>query len=226
MSLDDSSLFEKLRQAADEDGMPTEAETESAMDAALLSALVQNARNPDPAAAADAFTGLARQFWRLLLTVCGKYFRQDAEDLAQDVLLKIWITRERLAPAQDFRRYLSKVARNHCLDRLRKEASMGSLAPQQIADTDSASQAAILADPAPVKEQERIQLRDDLRTALMPLTPLQRFILQQVNDGYRITEIATQLKCTAPNVQYHRDVAFKHIRAVLRREDPKPSATT
>ncbi len=43
----------------------------------------------------------------------------DAEDATQDVMLKLWSMRERLADVDNIRAFVFAVARNNCLDRLR-----------------------------------------------------------------------------------------------------------
>ena len=60
--------------------------------------------------------------YRYVLRVCQRFFRQreDAEDAAAEVFLKLHGVLERRDEALPFRRWVSKVASRHCIDRLRQ----------------------------------------------------------------------------------------------------------
>ena len=57
-----------------------------------------------------------------VLRVCQRFFRQreDAEDAAAEVFLKLYRVLERRDEALPFRLWVSKVASRHCIDRLRQ----------------------------------------------------------------------------------------------------------
>src|SRR5690242_18394428 len=46
--------------------------------------------------------------------------REMAEDVVQDVFLKIWIRREELAAVDNFKAYLFRISQNHAINHLRR----------------------------------------------------------------------------------------------------------
>ncbi|MGX5819859.1 RNA polymerase sigma factor [Chitinophaga lutea] len=69
-----------------------------------------------------AFRELMQVYQPLLLTYVFQLTRSaaTAEEIVQDVFLKIWMGRESLAGVQRFRSYLFIMCRNYALDQLRK----------------------------------------------------------------------------------------------------------
>lgn len=206
--LDDSFLVERERQARAERDVSSEDAAETALDAGLaeveVSLLVRRARQADPIVAAKPFAALIQRFWDSLLKVCAKYFVHEAEDLAQEVSLKIWTLRERLDPMQDFGHYLAVVAKNHCLDRVRKEARRGPLSPQQVISSDAVPVLDGMPDPSALSQEQRMHFRDALLAAFPRLTPLQRFIVERRYAGFTVEDDANELECTGANVRYHQ----------------------
>ena len=77
----------------------------------------------------------------LIERVCLSMLKNDsgAKDMVQDVYLKLWEERERLDEVRSPKAYAIRVARNHCLDKLKSPAS------QLKSDLDS-TQVEVLAD--------------------------------------------------------------------------------
>jgi len=79
----------------------------------------------------DAFANIYKKFNRSIYHFIVKYVSssQMAEDLAQEVFIKLWENRENLGNVQSFRSYLFVTARNHTLNAMktafRSEAAMG-----------------------------------------------------------------------------------------------------
>ena len=65
------------------------------------------------------------EHYRHVLRVCKRYFRQpeDAEDAAAEVFLKLYSVLAQKDETVPFRPWLSQVARNHCIDKLRRRKS-------------------------------------------------------------------------------------------------------
>ncbi len=70
---------------------------------------------------AAAFRDLVRRYEARARRYCFRIFRDShlAEDLAQEVFLKLYRTAERYEPTGPFRTYFYRVLANHCFDRLR-----------------------------------------------------------------------------------------------------------
>ena len=70
---------------------------------------------------ADEFKDKVIPLSNRLLRFAGLFVdkREDAEDVVQDVLLKLWEKRGELSKIRNMEAYAMQVTRNHCLDRVR-----------------------------------------------------------------------------------------------------------
>lgn len=89
----------------------------------------------------------------------------EAEDVAQDVFLKVWTARGQWAPGQAaFRTWLYRVAVNRCIDRVRRARPASIDEVPEIADDA----------PGPLAECERREDGSRLRAAMEHLSDQQR----------------------------------------------------
>ena len=70
-----------------------------------------------------AFTSLLRNYWNKVYTQALIYLKspQLAQEITQDVFLKIWSSRQRLREVQSFSDYLFIISRNEIISALRKK---------------------------------------------------------------------------------------------------------
>jgi len=131
--------------------------------------------------------------------------RSDAEDLAQEVFLKVYRARARYKPTAKFTTWLYRVAVNACLNEVRNRrhrpthvaASLGPAAEDDavapVADHNAAS---------PLDEAERSELREQVRAALSELPERQRLaILLNKFHGLGYEEMAESLGLSVPAVK-------------------------
>lgn len=89
----------------------------------------------------------------------------EAEDVAQDVFLKVWMVRDQWAPGQAaFRTWLYRVAVNRCIDHVRRARPTSIDEVPEIADDA----------PGPLAECERREEGSRLRAAMGHLSDQQR----------------------------------------------------
>src|SRR5690242_4701221 len=99
---------------------------------------------PDPDAALmlafqggdeSAFRVLFERYGRPMVAFCHHFVRDGAraEELAQDVFLKLHASASRYRPSARFKTYLYRIASNHCLNELRR----GEHAVRRAADPDT-----------------------------------------------------------------------------------------
>lgn len=71
---------------------------------------------------AAAFRALFERYGRAMVAFCHRFVRDAAraEELAQDVFLKLHRSARSYRPAAGFRSYLYRIAANHCLNELRR----------------------------------------------------------------------------------------------------------
>jgi RNA polymerase sigma-70 factor (ECF subfamily) len=69
-----------------------------------------------------AFRALFEKYGRAMVAFCHHFVRNTAraEELAQDVFLKLYRSADRYRPTARFKTYLYRVAANHCLNEMRR----------------------------------------------------------------------------------------------------------
>lgn len=87
----------------------------------IESPLFSEYSNAPASARPDELNSIYNTHYRDVLQLCQHFFRkrEDAEDAAAEVFLKLHKILEKRDPAMPFRPWLSQVARRHCIDKLR-----------------------------------------------------------------------------------------------------------
>ena len=132
-----------------------------------------------------------------------------ADDIIQDVFLKVWINRHSLVNITNFNAWLYAIARNHIADAMKAIAKerishkqWGRIIPMGSNHVEEA-----MAD----KENQYL-----LQQALSKLSPQQRLIYNLTRDaGAKHAEIAGQLNISRNTVKTHLVHALKSIRTYL-----------
>ncbi len=129
---------------------------------------------------------------------------QDAEDAVQEVLLKLWHTRDSLANYDNVAAFATTVTKNHCLDRLKTKNRTESLNDSYNirAGTDN-----------PHLQLERKSSEELIRKIVETLPDLQQAIIRMKDmEEYEVEEIAeiTGTKVEAVRVNLSR--ARKKVR--------------
>ena len=133
-----------------------------------------------------------------------------ADDIIQDVFLKVWINRHSLVNITNFNAWLYAIARNHIADAMKAIAKertshkqWGQAIPIGVNPVEEA-----MAD----KENQRL-----LQQALNQLSPQQRLIYNLTRDaGAKHAEIAGQLNISRNTVKTHLVHALRTIRTYLK----------
>ena len=142
-----------------------------------------------------------------------RIFQQDvAEDLAQQVFIKVYRARQRWEPRASVRTFLYRIAHNALIDHLRRRRPSVSLeADEHVLLRDR------LADPSqkhdPVHSEE---LRDRITAALEDLSDLHRevFILGQIQE-LPYSEISEILDIPEGTVKSRMYTAMRRLRIAL-----------
>ena len=129
-----------------------------------------------------------------------------AEEIVQDVFMKIWLNRESLASVDHFQSYLYTIARNHTFNILKRlaleenaKAAFGRELPRH-QETDETSM-----------YEERQQM---LNQAIDRLPPQQRLVYSLCHqDGLKYEEVAQQLNISRLTVKTHMQQALRSIRS-------------
>lgn len=152
-----------------------------------------------------AFTDLVDRHRDAVVNLTYRYLgnRTDAEDLAQEVFLKVYRARDRYEPAAKFTTWLYRVAANACLNEVRdrkRRPTFGAAAFD--AGEEPSLPASDRAASSPLEEAERSEMREHVRAALSELPERQRMaLLLNKFHGLGYEEMAEALAMTVPAVK-------------------------
>ncbi len=173
------------------------------------------ARHQDPA----AFEALVRRHQAPVYNFCLRMLGQgdDAADVAQETFVQLYSHLGRLDEREPIAPWLFRVARNRCIDIIRRRRTV----PLRV--TDDSGEMSLASDPAdeaPLPEEmvERADLQRVLSAAIAELPPAYAEVVALRYAGDRsFAEIAAILDCDegAARVRFHRAKALlrRHLRA-------------
>ena len=138
----------------------------------------------------------------------------QADELVQEVFLKIWVNRDKVSHVLRFDNWLFTIARNQVFDMLKGMAKEAT-ARRQMAELQQPEGGSV-EDPLLSKENE---LR--LKQALDRLSPRQKLIFTlSRHQGMKHEEIASRLHISRHTVKTHLVQALKILRSVLHFRSP------
>ena len=163
---------------------------------------------------ANGFAGLYALYNRNIFHFVLKFVNSAplAEDLTQEVFMKIWEGRSRLHDVQSFKAYLFITARNHTLNRLKEifksDVAMGEVI-QGFVQLRNATEDEIL-------NKEYLQF---LKRVLNTLPDRTKEIFKQCRElGRTYEEVAAELNISRNAVKNHMVHAMKVLRSSVKRE--------
>jgi RNA polymerase sigma-70 factor (ECF subfamily) len=131
---------------------------------------------------------------------------QDAEELAQDVFMKVWEYRERMPAVQSFNSYVYRMAKNRALNHL-EHCYIEESYRENICEETNCS----------VEEEYYAKEMELLEQLIVSQMPAQRKKIYEMSrmEGLPNAEIATQLNISKKTVENHLNLALKEIRKAL-----------
>lgn len=145
----------------------------------------------------QAWDQIVRQHWRKVFNLAYKFVgrHDEAEDLTQDIFLKIFKALHTFDRRANFQTWLISISRNLCIDHYR---SVRKERETMARDVDASQLAPPSRERSPYGELEQIDLRQRIREALAELPPtlreavvlrdLQEFSYQEIADKLRLPE--------------------------------------
>lgn len=164
----------------------------------------------------EAFSHLFHHYQDPLTQFIERFVKipQVAEDLSQEVFLKIWQQRAKLGEIRSFRSFLFIVARNHTLNTLqiagRSQAAIGAITREGLSRRAP--------DPADDQVITR-EYQEFLRRAIDSLPPRSREVFrlcreQQLSYG----DVAAQLGISRHSVKNHMVYSMKVLKAAVEKD--------
>jgi RNA polymerase sigma-70 factor (ECF subfamily) len=144
-----------------------------------------------------AWDAIVRQHWRKVFNIAYKFVgRHDlAEDLTQDVFLKLYRSLSTLDRRANFQTWLISVSRNLCIDHYRSARRERESINRDLDPADLASPAPGISAYARLESRDRVEMLREalallpptLRTAVM-LRDLEELTYQEIADRLRVPE--------------------------------------
>src|SRR5215470_7001627 len=135
----------------------------------VIELLIQRCLNGDQL----AWEQIVKQYWRKVFNVAYKFVgkHDEAEDLTQDIFLKIFKSLDTFDRRANFQTWLISVSRNLCIDHYRSVRKERETIDR---DVDTGELAPATAEPGPYAALEHADRRALLRRALEELPPTLR----------------------------------------------------
>jgi len=132
-----------------------------------------------------------------------------AEDVIQEVFIKLWLNRTKMEEIRDIKAYLSILTRNHIFNMLRKQAYHDQLVEELSQDRH--------ADTATALETLAIKDLHERIIQIVTTLPPQRKRVYELSrsEGLKNEEIARTLGISAETVKKHLSEAMKTLRNKL-----------
>lgn len=172
-----------------------------------------------------AFETLVEQYRPLLFNsiyqILGDY--DQSCDILQQVFLQLYLSLPTLKQDKSFRGWLLKVARNRCLDELRRKHAMPFSTLETIEEEEEVSLLLTLSDPSPLPEEvaEQHDLKSAVQRAIDELPPrYRRVVLLRYAGQQSFAEIGQALCIPAATAKTHFQRAKVLLRAALTTEMP------
>ena len=158
---------------------------------------------------------IVRQNWRKVFNVAYKFVgrHDEAEDLAQDIFLKIFKALHTFDRRANFQTWLISISRNLCIDHYR---SVRKERETMARDVDASNLMPVSRERSPYGELEQIDLRKRIREALAELPPtlreavvlrdLQEFSYQEIADKLRLPEGTVKSRINRGRLELARQI--------------------
>lgn len=159
------------------------------------------------------FSELYTNYFNRLVQIASTWnSREDAEDIVQDVLVRLWERRESLAFVHDTYVYALAAVRHKCMDRLRH---LTYVREHQRGVWSSVRLACDLETPATQTEYRELEYHVDRLVEQLPQRCRAVFMMSRY-DGKHNVEIARELGIAVNTVECHITAALSRLRSRLK----------
>jgi RNA polymerase sigma-70 factor (ECF subfamily) len=154
-----------------------------------MDALIERCLSGDQA----AWDQIVRQHWRKVFNLAYKFVgrHDEAEDLTQDIFLKIFKALRTFDRRANFQTWLISISRNLCIDHYR---SVRKERETMARDVDASDLSPVSRERSPLSQLEQVDLKQIIRQALAELPPaLRQAVVLRYLQEFSYQEIADQL---------------------------------
>jgi RNA polymerase sigma-70 factor (ECF subfamily) len=145
--------------------------------------------------------------------------REDAEDVTQEVLIRLWANHQSIEPAATTT-WVMRVARNLVIDVARRRQSRAAVFADGADVAEMAAQ--VPADHATDAWADRSSLRERLEAALSELNePYRSIVVMREIQGLAYDEIATAMNMPLGTIKVYLHRARRRLRETIQAESKK-----
>jgi RNA polymerase sigma-70 factor, ECF subfamily len=146
----------------------------------------------------DAFNSLFRKYQQMVVNVITRYIGDStfAEDMAQEVFLRIYRSKNKYKPVTKFKYYLFTIVHNLCLNEIR-DINSHRTKTMDFDDTLGLSN-----NDEPIANSENTEIRQEVKSAIESLPPQQRIaVILDKYEGLSYEEIGKVMKLSVSAVK-------------------------
>ena len=168
-----------------------------------------------------AFESLVKNYDRHVLQLAYNMVSntQDAEDIYQEVLVRVYKNLHRFEFKSEFSTWLYRVVVNYCINFQKKSRRLKAYSiDNEFQDGDESWQKTIKSDAQnPEQSFLNVELSGEIETALQQLSPKQKtvFVLRHYH-GHKLKEIAGILKCSEGTIKNYLFRATQKMQRLLK----------
>ncbi len=165
----------------------------------------------------EIFDVLHVLYFQKLFCVAHSYVssREDAEEIIQDVFVKLWKRQGEIHSISNIGGYLYKMTRNSCLDFLRSKKDQLAIGTNMLQQQNLLNFYALSNDTASFIIEKELQAQIEEGTKRLPEKCRLVFMKSRM-EGLKHKEIADNLDISTKTVENHITKALKYFRAYLR----------
>ena len=158
-----------------------------------------------------SFNLLFRRFYPPLVRFCVRYVADadQAAEIVQDLFVKLWTNREKMAFNTSFESYMLRSVRNSAITFINKERAHAETNERIYVDESDAN------DPSETLQSNNLEASYQKVLATMPEKRREVFLASRF-EGLKYTEIAEKLGLSQKTVEAHMSAAIKQLREGLK----------
>ncbi len=178
--------------------------------------LLTNAKKGD----VEAFEALTSQYWKKIYNIALRMLgnHEDADDLTQDVLIKIFKSLRNFREESSFSTWIYRITKNVCIDELRKRKKEKIVSlDEEIELNEGSVKIQVKSDkPGPYEEYEKSEIGRIVTEAISKLSDEHRMVvvLRDI-QGFSYEEICRIVGCPKGTVKSRLNRARNELRQLL-----------
>ena len=164
-----------------------------------------------------AYETLFRLYYSKLIHIAKSYlvYQEDAEEVVQEVFLKLWEQKEKLETVKNINAYLYAMTKYSCLDKLKHEKVKRKYIENDLKAKANIQYGFIKDEAASLLIENELQQKIIQSIDLLPEKCKQVFIKSRM-EGLKHQEIANELGISHRTVDAHISKAIRHMKLHLK----------